>query len=275
MPCFREKVVTLAKWTEKQKQKILALAESSTIREAAKKSGVPEGTIKRWRSEQRAKNEPNHKRTEPKQKNEPNRAVEDESELTQNLTEKQRLFAEIYVRNFNATQAAIKAGYSPASAFVIGCENLRKPNVRDYVEHLKQLKKQSIMLGEDDIVERYMRIAFADMTDFVTFGQEEYPMVVDGQLVRDRKGDAITQPVNVLRFKSSNYVDGGLICEVKTSRQGASIKLEDRQKALDWLAKYFEINPEHKHKKEHDNKKLQLERERFKHSKKMDEMKVF
>jgi len=272
----------LAKWTEKQKQKILALAESSTIREAAKKSGVPEGTIKRWRSEERQRNqrtEPNRKkvkRTEPKKNlSEKKESKHMKEEDSYNLTEKQRLFAEIYVRNFNATQAAIKAGYSPVSAFVIGCENLRKPNVREYINHLKQLKKESIMLGEDDIVERYMRIAFADMTDFSDFGMEEIPMVVDGQLVRDKDGEIIYQPVNVLRFKSSSHVDGGLICEIKTSRQGASIKLEDRQKALDWLAKYFEMNPEHKHKKAHDEKKLQLERERFEHTKEMDRMKVF
>ena len=64
----------MARWTSEQKQQILALAEATTIREAAEKFGVPEGTIKRWRSEQRTKTEPNHKtesnRTEPK--SEPN-----------------------------------------------------------------------------------------------------------------------------------------------------------------------------------------------------------
>ena len=64
----------MARWTSEQKQQILALAEATTIREAAEKFGVPEGTIKRWRSEQRTKNEPNQK-TEPnrtKSESEPN-----------------------------------------------------------------------------------------------------------------------------------------------------------------------------------------------------------
>ena len=265
--------MTLAKWTEKQKQKILALAESATIRVASEKFGVPEGTIKRWRSEERQKNQ----RTEPKKNpSEIKESKQLEEVDSYDLTEKQKLFAEIYVNNFNATQAYLKAfGCSYNVANAEGYKLLVNPCIKKEVERLKEIKRQSIMLGVDDIVERYMRIAFADMTDFSDFGMEEIPMVVDGQLVRDKDGEIIYQPVNVLRFKSSSHVDGGLICEIKTSRQGASIKLEDRQKALDWLSKYFEMNPEHKYRKEHDEKKLQLERERFEHSKKMDEMKVF
>ena len=68
----------MARWTSEQKQQILALAEATTIREAAEKFGVPEGTIKRWRSEQRTKTEPNQKtepnRTEPE--TEPNQEPE-------------------------------------------------------------------------------------------------------------------------------------------------------------------------------------------------------
>lgn len=54
----------MAKWTEDQKLKALAIAETSTVREAAEQTGIPDGSIKRWRKELRA-NEPNE-RTEPK-----------------------------------------------------------------------------------------------------------------------------------------------------------------------------------------------------------------
>lgn len=58
----------MAKRTPELKRKALAIAEAATIKEASEKTGIPEGTIKRWRAEQRAK-KPN--RTEPKERTEP------------------------------------------------------------------------------------------------------------------------------------------------------------------------------------------------------------
>jgi phage terminase small subunit len=78
--------------------------------------------------------------------------------------------------------------------------------------------------------------------------------------------------VNSIKFKEDFEVDGEIISEIKTSRQGSSIKLESRDKAVKWLTDYFEFNPEHKYKKEFDEKKLQLEKERFEHQKEMDEL---
>ena len=46
------------------------------------------------------------------------------------LTAKQRRFVEEYLIDLNATQAAIRAGYSPATAGAIGSENLKKPEIR-------------------------------------------------------------------------------------------------------------------------------------------------
>jgi phage terminase small subunit len=50
------------------------------------------------------------------------------------LTAKQRRFVEEYLVDLNATQAAIRAGYSPRTASAIGCENLRKPQISTAVE---------------------------------------------------------------------------------------------------------------------------------------------
>lgn len=108
------------------------------------------------------------------------------------------------------------------------------------------------MMTEDDIVELKMRIAFADITDFVEFGQREVP-------ITDKEGNYITSATaNVVNFKEGNIVDGQLIKEIKKGRQGVSLKLEDKDKALDWLANYFDINPDNKHKKEYDNARLKL-----------------
>ena len=58
----------MGKWTEDDKLKALAIAETSSIKEASEKTGIPEGTIKRWRKEVR-ESEPNRtERTEPPKK---------------------------------------------------------------------------------------------------------------------------------------------------------------------------------------------------------------
>lgn len=56
------------------------------------------------------------------------------------LTPKQKRFCEEYMKDLNATQAAKRAGYSQKTATIIGCENLTKPNIRQYIEtRLKEL----------------------------------------------------------------------------------------------------------------------------------------
>lgn len=59
------------------------------------------------------------------------------------LTEKQKRFADEYIISGNATQSAIKAGYSKKTAAVIGTENLIKPNIKNYIdERLEELKSE-------------------------------------------------------------------------------------------------------------------------------------
>lgn len=56
----------------------------------------------------------------------------------ENLTPKQRIFCEEYVIDWNATRAAIKAGYSESSAYAIGSENLKKLELQQYIEHIQK-----------------------------------------------------------------------------------------------------------------------------------------
>lgn len=248
--------------------------QGERLTDIAERLGINYNTIKQWKSRYKWKQAVTKKRKKKVTKRvtskSENQAVEksapDKPDGSLELTEKQRLFAEIYIRNFNATQAAIKAGYSPETAYSIGYENLKKPQVREYINQLKEMKKDSIMVGENDIIERYMRIAFADMTDFAEFGSEKAVEV-------DRDGGETEVDRDYFRFRDSKAVDGGLICEVKKSRQGMSIKLKDWSKAMDWLVKFFDMNPEHKYRKEFDGKKMQLEQERFLHQKDMDSKK--
>ena len=66
------------------------------------------------------------------------------------LTEKQKRFVDYYIETGNATEAAIRAGYSKKTARFIGNENLTKPNIKAYIdEKLKELDGKRIAKAEE------------------------------------------------------------------------------------------------------------------------------
>lgn len=66
------------------------------------------------------------------------------------LTEKQKRFADFYIISGNATEAAIKAGYSKKTAAVIGAENLIKPNLKSYIDQrLEEMKSERTASGQE------------------------------------------------------------------------------------------------------------------------------
>ena len=66
------------------------------------------------------------------------------------LTDKQKRFCDEYLIDLNATQAAIRAGYSKKTAFIIANENLKKPYIRGYIdERLKQLEDKRIAKADE------------------------------------------------------------------------------------------------------------------------------
>ena len=150
------------------------------------------------------------------------------------LTDKQRLFCIYYIKYFNATKAYQKAyGCSYETAMVEGFRTLRNPKIELEIEKLKQHKLNQVMLSEEDIFQRYMYIAFSDITDYVNFGKREIEILEDNQ--------SKTIEVNYVDFKDSNEVDGTIISEISQGKNGVSIKLHDKMKALQWLSDHMNI----------------------------------
>lgn len=68
------------------------------------------------------------------------------------LTDKQRVFCEEYLIDLNATQAAIRAGYSKKTASVTACENLTKPNVQEYLQELQAARSERTEITADYVL---------------------------------------------------------------------------------------------------------------------------
>ena len=68
------------------------------------------------------------------------------------LTPKQQRFVEEYGVDFNATQAAIRAGYSPSTAYSIGSENLRKPEIKAALQAAQAAAITDIRITKDYLI---------------------------------------------------------------------------------------------------------------------------
>jgi phage terminase small subunit len=220
------------------------------LKDIATELGVSDTQIRKWKSqdkwEQTKGNVTNLKRNVTKKKEQPNINKKEAFEVSEELTEKQRLFCVYYVKSFNATQSAIKAGYSTDTAHVQGSRLLSNVKVADEIKRIKQDMTQDIFLDAMDVLQKYVKIAFVDITDYLEFGREE---------MTDDLGNPYE--VNRVKFKESSMVDGSIISEVKQGKDGVSIKLEDKMKALDKLSLYFDLFPD-KFKRQVEEEKLKL-----------------
>jgi phage terminase small subunit len=166
------------------------------------------------------------------------KAVADEvKQVIQNtdLTDKQQLFCIYYIRCFNATKAYQKAyGVDYATAASIGYRLLGNDGVKEEINRLKQNRLNREFLSEPDIFQKYMDIAFADITDFVEFGSGTFT---------DPETDEEV-PYSYVNLKDSKNVDGTLISEVSKGKDGPKIKLADRMKALQWLTDHMDLATE-------------------------------
>lgn len=78
------------------------------------------------------------------------------------LTPKQKRFCDEYLIDLNATQAAIRAGYSEKTANEIGAQNLAKVSIREYIDSRLNEKERSLIASQDDILQALTRILNGD-----------------------------------------------------------------------------------------------------------------
>ncbi|MFL2042970.1 terminase small subunit [Weissella hellenica] len=86
------------------------------------------------------------------------------------LTEKQKRFADEYIKSGNATQAAIKAGYSKKTANRIGAENLSKLVIRDYIDERMQTIENNRIMTAKEAVEFLTSVVRGDVKETVVIG---------------------------------------------------------------------------------------------------------
>ena len=248
----------------------------------AKELYIPDGTVRRWKktynwdSERSDKKEVKSERSKKKKVNKKSSKeeliAEEVKEVLENteLTERQRLFCIYYIEDFNATKAYKKAyDCSYATAMVEGSKSLRKPKIKKEIDRLTEecLNEQEVSskLLNKRLFEMYMKIAFADIGDYLRFGQEEekvWNMSDDGSfkpVIDPETGEQKVRKYNVVNLNESIEVDTTIVSEVSEGKDGVKIKLHDKMKALEWLDKHYgQLDQLTSEKLEIEKQKLEL-----------------
>lgn len=222
-------------------------------KEIAKKYGTTINTVKSWSRRyewSKKKKKGAHQNKSVHTKKECKKIAEEIVE-TSELDEEHQLFCIYYLKYHNKVKAyqKVKPNTPYNSACVMASRWSKQPAVIEEINRLKKELYEDALLDPHDIVQKYIDIAFADINDYLEYGREEIPVIgafgpVIAKNPKTGEDEILKQTINTVRFKESVYVDGTILSEVKQGRNGASIKLADRMKALDWLSKHMNITTE-------------------------------
>lgn len=159
------------------------------------------------------------------------------------LTEKERDFILYYLDCHNITQSYLKAfpTTSKTRARVHGSLLFNAPHIQSALRKAKKILAITYDIDPSRYVETLMKASFADIGDYISFGEEEVPVLDDDgtQIVNPDTGEPVTRKVNRLHFRDSSEVDTSIIAEVKQGKDGISIKMVDKLKAIDKLKEFF------------------------------------
>ena len=135
------------------------------------------------------------------------------------MTKKQRRFTEEYLIDLNATQAAIRAGYSPDTAYSIGQENLKKPEIKTRIAKAMAERSRRTGVNADRVVMELAKIAFVNANDVID---------VDTATIKPDAAPEDTAAIQSVKVKT--FGEDGLERE---------IKMADKLKALGLLGKHM------------------------------------
>jgi len=149
------------------------------------------------------------------------------------ITDRMKKFVDEYLIDFNATQAAIRAGYSPDTANEQGSQLLARPDIRELVAEGQKEIMERTQTFQDNAVAELKIVGFSDLADFLT--------VKDGGIVEQKPFNELTkeQTKCIKKIKqtvrSSHSADGTILHQTAV----IEIELHDKLKALELLGRHL------------------------------------
>lgn len=158
------------------------------------------------------------------------------------LTPKQERFVAEYLIDLNATQAAIRAGYSKNTAEKIGSENLQKPEIRACLNTAKIERSEKTGVTAERVLREMERMAFYDPISFVEIVRDALPAEIADNVELSDDGKVIhgLRSARDIKFLPED-VRRAIVGWGYDRNQNFTIKLADKSKALDQLARHLSL----------------------------------
>lgn len=160
------------------------------------------------------------------------------------LTDKQKRFCEEYLIDLNATQAAIRAGYSPKTAEQTASRLLRNVKVQEYIAKRQKELSRSTEVTQERVIKELALIAFSNNADYAHVVEKKMKAEVGGALVDilDEDGKPVTyRTVEPVLTEELTEEQKRALAVIKKGREGLEVKSCDKVKALELLGKHLGI----------------------------------
>lgn len=164
------------------------------------------------------------------------------SKVADKLTAKQQMFCDEYLIDLNATQAAIRAGYSAKNAGKIGPELLGKTRIQNYINIRKKERTRRTELSQDNVLKELAYIAFCDVTDYTKVIEKELMVEIDGTMCKilDEDGNPVMyKTVEPVLTDELTDEQKKALAVIQKGRDGFVIKPYDKIRALELLGKHM------------------------------------
>lgn len=159
------------------------------------------------------------------------------------LNDRQMRFCDEYLIDLNATQAAIRAGYSEKYANTNAPKLLQNTAVKEYIQKRKADREQRTEITQDMVLRELAIIAFSNAADYAAVIEKE--MMVEGANgevipARDRDGNPVTyRTVEPVLTEQLTVDQRKALAVIKKGRDGFEVKPYDKVRALELLGKHL------------------------------------
>ena len=147
------------------------------------------------------------------------------------LTEKQRIFCEVYCRVWNATKAAKEAGHSEKTAYAIGAENLRKPKIQKYIQFIKDNALEFAGVSMLRNAQELAKVAYGSGADI----RKAWESLEDWEQLPDDVKATISEVTTITRVIKTMGGDEESGASIVQAIESVKVKQYDKLKALEIL----------------------------------------